>query len=352
MRVIRLQQPGDFQLLERPTPRPDDLKEGEVLVRVQHIGLCGTDIHAYGGRQPFFEYPRILGHELGVVVEAVNDPRSQLEEGDHCAVEAYLSAPGDRAYAIGKTNCSASTRCLGVHLDGGMVERLILPAEKCHFSSLPTDQLALVETLCIGHHAVERARLRGDETVAVIGLGPIGLGALLFARLRGVRAVALDLSAERIARARRMMPGLTGLHLEKDRPLVEQWRQTGLDHGPEVVWDCTGHAPSMENAIELADHGGTVVLVGIVKERLGFSDPDFHKRELSILSSRNATAGDFRAVINLMESGLIAPADWITHRCSLDTFPETIEKWLQTESGLLKGMIEVFPDSQPQPAFP
>ena len=179
--------------------------------------------------------------------------------------------------------------------------------------------------------------------MGVIGLGPIGLGALLFARLRGVRAVALDLSEERIARARRMMPGLAGLLLEKDRSLVEQWPRTGLTHRPDVVWDCTGHARSMENAIELADHGGTVVLVGIVKERLGFSDPDFHRRELSLLSSRNATAADFRAVINLMESGLIAPADWITHRCSLESFPKTINQWLQPEAGLLKGMIEVTP---------
>jgi threonine dehydrogenase-like Zn-dependent dehydrogenase len=226
-----------------------------------------------------------------------------------------------------------------------MADRLIVPAEKCHPSSLPTDQLALVETLCIGHHAVERARLRGDETVAVIGLGPIGLGALLFARLRGVRAVALDLSEERIARARRMMPGLTGLQLEMGKSLLEQWPRTGFADRPDVVWDCTGHAQSMENAIELAAHGGTVVLVGIVKERLGFSDPGFHKRELSLLSSRNATAADFRAVINLMESGLIAPADWITHRCSLETFPETIDNWLQPDAGLLKGMIEVVPAS-------
>jgi len=329
--------------MERPAPCAEDLREGEALVRIGHIGLCGTDIHAYRGQQPFFEYPRILGHELGVVVEAARDSRGRLREGDRCAVEAYLSEPGDRAYSLGRTNCSESTRCLGVHMDGGMCETMILPVEKCHPSSLPTDQLALVETLCIGHHAVERARLRGDETVAVIGLGPIGLGTLMCARLRGVRAVAMDVSAKRLAFARKRLEGLSGLHLEAGVPLAEQWSAGGLGPPPEVVWDCTGHARSMESAIELASHGGTTVLVGIVKDRLSFSDPDFHKRELSLLSSRNATASDFQAVIRLMESGLISPEPWITHRCSLETLPECIEKWLHPDSGLFKGLIEGFP---------
>jgi len=343
MKAVRLQRPGHFEALELPDLSADDLKMGEALVRVCHIGLCGTDIHAYRGRQPFFEYPRILGHELGVVVEAVKAPRSPLKEGDRCSVEAYLSEPGDRAYSLGKTNCSSSTQCLGVHLDGGMCERMILPAEKCHPSHLPTDHLALVETLCIGHHAVERARLQGDETAAVIGLGPIGLGTVLFARLRGVRVLALDLSHDRLLRAQKLIPGLRTLALSTEAPLAEQWQATGMGALPEVVWDCTGNAASMENAIELADHGGTVVLVGIVKDRLGFSDPHFHRRELSLLSSRNATAADFRSVIHLCETGLIDPAAWITHRCSLDAFPEAMENWLQPDAGLLKGMIEVSP---------
>jgi 2-desacetyl-2-hydroxyethyl bacteriochlorophyllide A dehydrogenase len=338
VKAICLQEPGIFTGIELPETVPGELGADEALVRIRHVGLCGTDIHAYHGRQPFFEYPRILGHELGVEVLAIGDKVTHVRPGANCAVEAYLSEPGDRAFERGRTNCSASTKCLGVHVDGGMREQMVLPANKLIPSVLPTRTLALVEPLCIGHHAVERAALCGDETVAVIGMGPIGLGVVLFARLSGADVVALDISEQRLETARKLFPGIATLKVEAELSIAELWNQTGREI-PEVVWDCTGNKTSMEAAISLPANGGKIVLVGIHKGDLTFSGPDFHRRELSILSTRNATLGNFRSVIHLLESGLVNADAWITHECTADEFPGKVNSWLAQDSGLLKGVI-------------
>ena len=339
MRALRLREPGHFDLIELPEVGPSDLGPEEALVRVCHVGLCGTDIHAFHGRQPFFDYPRILGHELGVEVMAVGEAVTALQPGTRCAVEAYFSGPADRAFARGLTNCSVSTKCLGVHVDGGMRDVYILPANKLHPSTLPTRSLALVEPLCIGHHAVERANLHGDEVGAVIGMGPIGLGVVQFARLAGVDLTAVDISEQRLATARRLFPGLKTLRVDPDQSLRELWEATGAED-PEVVWDCTGNKASMESAIGLPTNGGKIILVGIYKGTLTFSDPDFHRRELDILASRNARAVNFRSVINLMESGLVNADTWITHECEAADFPAKLPAWLAPDSGLLKGVIQ------------
>jgi len=338
MKAICLKEPGQFELIELPEVESSSLDPDEALVRICHVGVCGTDIHAYKGNQAFFTYPRILGHELGVVVEAVGSAVHNVRTGMRCAVEAYLSEPGDRAFARGLTNCSASTKCLGVHVDGGMRERFVLPANKLHPSDLPTRSLALVETLCIGHHAVARAQLLGDEVTAVVGMGPIGLGVLQFARLAGTQAVAIDISEERLKMARDFYPGLKTILVNPDADLSEVWSKTGLE-APEVVWDCTGNKASTEKSMGLPGHGGKMVLVGIYNGELSFFHPDLHKRELSLLCSRNATATDFRGVIHLIESGLVNADVWITHESEATDFPGIIDSWLAPGSGLLKGVI-------------
>lgn len=339
MRALELQEPGRFVWREVPEPKPEALGLEEVLVKVCDVGLCGTDINAYHGRQAFFSYPRILGHELGVRIVDVGKAVVHLKSGDLCAVEPYLSEPGDIAYERGKSNCSESTRCLGVHLDGGMQDYLVLPAKRLHCSErLSTDILAMVEPLCIGHHAVERARLIGDEHVAVVGLGPIGLGVVQFATLSGAKVFGVDICPRRLERAKDLYPSMELILLQSGVTLPDSWRALG-HRFPEVVWDCTGNKASMEDSVRLVCHGGRLVLVGISNGELCFSNPDFHKRELSIISSRNATSSNFRSVIKLLEGGEVNVLKWITHRSSAEDFPNCIDKWLRTEERLLKGII-------------
>ena len=337
MKTVTLKKPGEFVFED--TSEPGQPGPGEVLVRVKHVGLCGTDIHAYHGRQAFFDYPRITGHELGVIIEELGEGVEGLEVGQRCSVEAYLAQPGDLAYSRGKTNCTSTTQCLGVHVDGGMRDRVILPADKMHPSTLSTEHLALVEMLCIGNHAVERAALLGDEVIAVIGAGPIGLGAIQFARQPGTKVVAIDISQERLDRCKQAFPDVDTLLLEPGGDsLVDAYRNQfgGL---PEVVIECTGNNKSMEAAILLPDFGGRIVFVGIYLGDLTFNDPEFHKRELSIIGSRNATAKNFKDVIAQLENGSVNPDTWITHHCTAEEFPGIIEEWLKPEANLVKGIV-------------
>src|SRR2546429_5375671 len=182
MDAIILEQPERLAMTTRPLPHSPP-PAGHAIVRVGRVGICGTDWHAYHGRQPFFTYPRILGHELGVEVVSVNDPASDLKAGDRCAVEPYLNCGHCVACRRGMTNCCANLQVLGVHIDGGMRELIAVPTAKLHRSEkLNLDQLALVETLAIGCHAVARAKVQQDEWVLVLGAGPIGLSVLPFAQ--------------------------------------------------------------------------------------------------------------------------------------------------------------------------
>ncbi|MCZ6674184.1 MAG: alcohol dehydrogenase catalytic domain-containing protein [Verrucomicrobia bacterium] len=337
MKTVILKRPGEFVFED--TPAPDSPGSGEVIVRVKHVGLCGTDISAFHGRMPFLEYPRILGHELGVIIEALGEGVTDLEVGQHCSVEAYLAQPGDLAFSRGKTNCTSTTQCLGVHVDGGMREWFLVPAEKLHPSTLGTEHLALVEMLCIGNHAVERAALLGDEVIAVIGVGPIGLGAVQFSRQSGTKVIAVDVSGKRLEKCKAAFPDVETLQITPGgEPLVDAWK-AAFGTLPEVVIECTGNNHSMEASIGLPDFGGRIVLVGIYSGDLTFNDPDFHKRELSIISSRNATARNFKDVIQQLEFGNVNPDTWITHHCTAEEFPSLIETWLKPESGLVKGII-------------
>ncbi|MCB1121470.1 MAG: zinc-binding alcohol dehydrogenase family protein [Verrucomicrobiae bacterium] len=337
MKTVVLQKPGTFELVD--TPDPGSPGPGEVRVRVKHVGICGTDIHAYHGRQPFFDYPRITGHELGVIIEELGEGVEGLEIGQHCSVEAYLARPGDKAFERGKTNCTSTTQCLGVHVDGGMRESVILPANKMHPSSLSTEHLALVEMLCIGHHAVERAALLGDELIAVVGVGPIGLGVIQFARQPGTRVVAIDISKERLEKCKTAFPDVETLCLIPGGESALDAFRSKFGRQPEVVIECTGSKVSMESSILLPDFGGRIVMVGFFMGELTFSNPDFHKRELSILGSRNATARNFQDVIRQLEAGTVNPDTWITHHCTADEFPGRIDEWLKPEEGLIKGIV-------------
>lgn len=337
MKTLVLQKPGRLELTD--TPPPDSLAEGEARVRVRHVGICGTDIHAYGGNQPFFSYPRILGHELGVEVVAVGEGVTQVAVGDRCAVEPYLNCGECAACMRGRTNCCATLTCLGVHGDGGMRETIVLPAHKLHPSAtLPLEHLALVETLGIGKHAVDRAQLTAGDTVAIIGLGPIGLTAAQFALLEGARVVGIDLSEQRRDTAGTLLPGLETLALDLDRPLEQQW-QAKFGEAPRTVFDATGNRGSMQNAFALPGPGGTLVFIGLVLGDITFDDPAFHRKELTLMSSRNSTAKDFREIIEHMEAGRIDVGPWITHRAAAEDLPGLFEDWLKPEAQMLKGVV-------------
>lgn len=309
-------------------------------MRVARVGICGTDLHAYRGRQPFFTYPRILGHELGVEVLALGPGTEQsgLRIGDHCAVEPYLNCGVCNACRRGKTNCCEQLRVLDVHQDGGMRETLLVPAHKLHRSDkLPLEHLAVVEMLCIGAHAVRRTQLEPGEPALVIGAGPIGLGVAQFARLAGADVAVLEISAQRRAFCEAHLPGVR-VAAPGAAP-ADTARDLFQGDLPTAVFDATGNAQSMMAAFGLVANGGRLTLVGLVQSDLTFHDPEFHRREMTLLSSRNATGEDFAAVIAALESGQVNLAPWITHRATPATFVADFPGWLSPEQGVVKAML-------------
>jgi len=337
MLAITLVEPGRFSRTDdapEPTPGP-----GEALVRVHRIGVCGTDLHAFAGRQPFFAFPRILGHELGVEVVHPGDAPGDLKAGDRCAVEPYLECGRCVACRHGKPNCCASLRVLGVHVDGGMRPLLTVPARKLHRAQhLDFAQLALVETLAIGAHAVERAAPTAADYVLVVGAGPIGLGVVPFAVAAGARVAVTDLSPGRLACCAREFPAAHRVTAGPDS--LAHIRRLGDGDLPTVVIDATGSPASMAGAFDLAAPGGRIVFVGLFPGDLTFNDPNFHRRELTLLASRNALPGTFPAIIKLLEAGRLDPRRWITHRLALGDVPAKFPA-LPGAAGLVKALIEV-----------
>lgn len=338
MKTIVLTQPGQFELIE--TAPPTEAGPDEAIVRVRRVGICGTDISAYKGTHAFLKYPRILGHELGVEIAAVGPNEQGLAVGDRCAVLAYLSCGHCLPCRRGKTNCCVELAYFGVHVDGGLREFIRVPLKNLYKSAqIPLDQLALVEMLTIGAHAVSRAQLEAGEAVLVIGAGPIGLSVLEFARQAGARVMVLEVNQQRLAFCRQHLP--VDHCLDGTADVLNQLQI--ILHGdlPTAIFDATGNVTSMHQALNYASHGGRVIYVGIVREQICFNDVDFHHRELTIMSSRNSTGEDYARTISLLETGQLDISKWITHRASLEDMIAAFPHWVEPESGVVKAVVEV-----------
>jgi 2-desacetyl-2-hydroxyethyl bacteriochlorophyllide A dehydrogenase len=338
MQTVVLNNPGQLALIDRPQPTSPG--PGEALVKVMRVGVCGTDIHAFRGKQPFFSYPRVLGHELGVEVLSLGPGQHSVAVGDRCAVEPYLNCGTCIACRNGKTNCCTQMRVLGVHVDGGMCSQLVLPSSKLHRSpKLSFDQLALVETLGIGAHAVHRAQVRADEWALIIGAGPIGLAALQFVIAVGARPIVMEPNASRADFCRRAF-GVTHLIDPNNDPVTQLHQITDGDM-PTVVFDATGNPGSMMKSFSFPAHGGRLVFIGLFVGDVTFHDPDFHRRELTLLASRNSLPDDFTRIIKLVEDGVVSTLPWITHRAALVDLPGKFSQWVAPDSGVLKAVVEV-----------
>jgi len=333
---IVLSQPGTFDSADTPEPVR---QPGEALVRVHRIGVCGTDLHAFRGKQPFFSYPRVLGHELGIEVIDPGESATDLKAGDRCSVEPYLNCGRCIACRRGKPNCCAVLKVLGVHSDGGMRPLLALPVRKLHPSKrLSYDQLALVETLAIGAHAVERAQIGPEDFVLVIGAGPIGLSVIQFARLHSRKLAVMDISDTRLEFCRKLFK--VDFALKPGSKAADELKSADAGDLPSIVIDATGNAASMAGTFDLASQGGRIVFVGLFSGDVAFNDPNFHRRELTLCGSRNALPDTFTTVIAAIESGEVDTTPWITHRFALADTPARFPG-IAADPTVLKAMIDV-----------
>ncbi len=337
MKSLILEKPFVFQY--RHVSFDPTLVPNEVLLKIHNIGICGTDYHAFRGNQPFFSYPRRLGHELGAEIVAVGEgvDTQKYPLSSRVSVEPYLHCGTCSACRRGKTNCCEALQVLGVHRDGGMTEFIKVPAAKVHISKrLTYEQLALVETLAIGCHAVERAAIEPTDIVLVIGAGPIGLSIIEFARLKGAAVFVMDRDANRLAFCKENYGVKTILVTAEGFDL-----QDFMSEKPTLIFDATGNEHSMNETITKVSNGGKIVFVGLHLSNIVFKDTDFHRREITLLSSRNALPSDFKFIIQKMEEGVIDTSKWITHRADFEDMVEQFETWLKPESRVIKAVIRL-----------
>nr|WP_154122072.1 zinc-binding alcohol dehydrogenase family protein [Paenibacillus monticola] len=317
-----------------------ELSQGSALVRIRRIGICGTDLHAYKGKQPFFTYPRILGHELAGIIEEIGDNDLGLRIGDQVSIIPYMHCGKCIACRNGKTNCCTDMQVFGVHIDGGMRERVSVPlSHLIQTNGLTLDQSALLEPFSIGMHAVRRSELRAGEVVLVIGAGPIGLGVMAFAKQRGATVIAMDLNEERLDFCRKWAKADYTVNAGQN-PSEQIASITGGDY-PTIVFDATGNQRSMTDAFRYVGHGGKLVYVGLVREDITFNDPEFHKREMTVMGSRNATLEDFDQVMAALKSGTIHVEPYITHRVPFGEMISHFDSWLLPEEKVIKAMVEL-----------
>jgi alcohol dehydrogenase len=340
MKALQLPVPGQWALIE--VPEPPAPAPGNAVVRIRQVGICGTDYSGYLGKMPFFSYPRIPGHELGVEVVSVGDGVTNVRVGDRCSIEPYINCGSCHSCRRGHTNCCMNNQTLGVHCDGGLQPLFTIPARKLHVSAkLGFDQLALVETLAIGCHAVNRGAPVSGDVALVIGAGPIGLSVVEFTKLSGARTVVMDVNEQRLAFVRDVMGVPDTILVKGDGSELKALEEMSGGDLAQVVVDATGSDRSMSAAYQYVGFAGRLVFVGITQNEVRFGHPLMHRREMTFHASRNALPGDFTRIIGLIEEGKINTQPWITHRLDFDEVPEKFPALLEPASGVLKAVITV-----------
>lgn len=334
MKYIVCEKPGDFLLKEKSAPIR---KKGEALLKVNKVGICGTDLHAYMGNQAFFTYPRILGHELATRVIEIDANGQGIKAGDKVVVMPYISCKKCIACKNGKTNCCTDIRVLGVHTDGGMQEKIVVPQDLLiSANNLTDDQMAIVEPLAIGAHALRRAGVKTGEVIVIIGCGPIGIGILKQAQLLGAKTIALDVDKGRLQYARDLI-GVDHVVNVANEPLLQIQEITNGDLA-SVVFDATGNKKALETAPDYMAHGGRYVLVGLSKGDITYNHPAIHAKEMTLMCSRNATLEDFKRVIEILPE---FPTDkFITHSVHFSEMINHFDTWTNPESGVIKATVE------------
>lgn len=334
MKYIVCEKPGEFLLKEKDAPIR---KENEALLQINKVGICGTDLHAYGGNQAFFTYPRILGHELASEVLEIGKNSKGIKAGDKVVIMPYLSCGKCIACRNGKTNCCTNISVLGIHGDGGMQEQISVPVDILLLANnLSNNQMAIVEPLAIGAHAIRRADIKSGETIAVVGCGPIGIGIMKLAQIVGAKVVAIDMNEQRLKYA-------------KEKIGVDYIVKAGADATETIadltngdmctaVFDASGNKYALETGPNYMSHGGRFVLVGLSKGELTYNHPAVHSKEMTLMCSRNATTEDFEHVINVLDE--FPTESFITHNVPYNKMIANFDSWLDPATGVIKATVD------------
>ncbi|ENA3254399.1 zinc-binding alcohol dehydrogenase family protein [Enterobacter hormaechei] len=337
MKTLICQAPGNIEYIERAMP---ELHEAEALLKINAVGICGTDIHAYAGRQPFFSYPRVLGHEICGVVEETGRACQRVQKGRRYSVIPCIPCGDCAACREGKTNCCENVSLYGVHQDGGFSEYLAVREDNLVElpPTLSDNAGALVECFAIGAHAVRRADIAPQQNVLVVGAGPIGLAAAAIAKAKGGRVVVADIDAGRRQQIADKV-GVDTVDPGQDN-YIETVKACFNGQLAYTLLDATGNKGSMTRAVDLIRHGGKIVFIGLYIGELSIDDPTFHKKETTLLASRNATREDFECVIALMANGTLNEHLMVNQEFDFCKIGDRYQQDVVENKKLVKGVIK------------
>lgn len=338
MKALRIVEPERTDLVDVPEPVPGP---GEVRVRIAFVGLCGTDLNTYRGRNPLVSYPRIPGHELsGIVDECGPGVVPALAPGTHVFVVPYNPCGRCTACRQGRFNTCRHNKTLGVQCDGGGTERLVVKADRVlTHAGLSLGAMALVEPLTVGYHAADRARVAEGDTVAVFGCGGVGLGAIAAAARRGGRVIAIDVDDRKLDLARRA-GALEGIDSTK-RDLHEALRALTEGDGPLVVIDAVGVPETVRSAVEEVAFAGRVVLLGYTPEEVALRTKLFVQKELDVLGTRNANPPDFLPVAAMLAETPVLRESLVSRVVSLAEAGSALAEWSADPAAVSKIHVEV-----------
>jgi 2-desacetyl-2-hydroxyethyl bacteriochlorophyllide A dehydrogenase len=335
MKAIVLEGPGRAVVQDVAEPRRVD---GEVLLQVRKIGLCGSDLNSYRGRNPLVSYPRVPGHEIAAtIVDSGSHP--EWPAGTNVTMSPYRGCGHCAACERGRPNACKDNETLGVQRDGALTEFIAAPVGKLFRADLSLKELCLVEPLTVGFHAAGRGRVSAEDTVAVFGCGGVGLGAIAGAAFRGARVIGIDVDDAKLETARKA--GASESINSKTSDLHERLTELTKGRGPDVVIEAIGLPGTYRAAVEEVAYAGRVVYIGWAKEQVAYETRPFVHKELDIMGSRNAVPEDFREVIRMLEAKRFPVEAAVTHMVPLEETPTILEEWSREPERFTKIMVDV-----------
>ena len=333
MKALALKSAGHAGVVDIPEPVPSP---GDLLLKPAYVGLCGSDLNSFRGRNPLVSYPRVLGHEVAATVV---EGSAAIPAGAHVTFSPYTACGVCSACRNGRSNACRNNRTMGVQRDGALAEWVAVPEEKVYPSSLPLRELCLTEPLTVGFHAAARGRVTAKDTVVVLGCGGVGLGAIAGAAFRGARVIAADVDDAKLDVARK-----SGAHETlntRSGDAVRALADLTAGEGPDVVIEAIGLPATFQLAVEAVAFTGRVVYIGYAKEPVTYETRFFVQKELDILGSRNAQSADFRDVIAMLESGRFPVNEAISATFDFEDAPEALQTWSENPTGFTKILIQV-----------
>jgi threonine dehydrogenase-like Zn-dependent dehydrogenase len=337
MKALIIHQPGEIGVGSAPEPVS---RQDEVLLRVRMIGLCGSDLNTFRGKNPMVSFPRIPGHEIAATVEEVRDAAGALKPGMNVTLSPYTSCGLCASCLRGRFNACKSNQTLGVQRDGALTDFISIPAPKIFVAEgLTLEELCIVEPLTVGFHAAARGRVTNKDTVAVFGCGGVGLGAVAACAFRGANTIAIDLDDAKLRIAREA--GANHTINDSTEPLHDKLLDLTKGLGPDVVIEAIGLPSTFTAAVEEVAFTGRVVYIGYAKDIVSYESRLFVQKELDILGSRNALPEDFAEVIRMLQQHRFPVKSAITRVIPFDEAPSAFTEWNNNPAAVSKLMIRV-----------